>query len=76
VTNEEVLHGVKEERNILHKIKKRKANRIGHILRRNCLLKYVTERKKEGTIAVKARRGRRCMQLLHDHMRKKKDTGI
>jgi hypothetical protein len=38
VRNEEVLHRVKEERNILHTIKRRKANWIGHILRRNCLL--------------------------------------
>jgi hypothetical protein len=48
VRNEEVLHGVKEERNILHTIKRRKANWIGHILRRNCLLKHVIEGKKEG----------------------------
>jgi hypothetical protein len=34
---------VKEERNIVHTIKRRKANWIGHILRRNCLLKHVTE---------------------------------
>jgi hypothetical protein len=39
VRNEEVLHRVKEERNILHTIKRRKANWIGHSLRRNCLLK-------------------------------------
>jgi hypothetical protein len=39
VRNEEVLHRVKEERNILLTIKRRKANWIGHILRRNCLLK-------------------------------------
>jgi hypothetical protein len=31
----------KEKRNILPKIKRRKANWIGHILRRNCLLKHV-----------------------------------
>ena len=36
VRNEEVLLGVKEQRNILHEISKRKANWIGHILRRNC----------------------------------------
>jgi hypothetical protein len=30
---------VNEQRNILHEIRKRKANWIGHILRRNCLLK-------------------------------------
>jgi hypothetical protein len=41
VRNEEVLHRVKEERNIVHTIKGRNANWIGHILRRNCLLKHV-----------------------------------
>ena len=47
--NEEVLLRVKEQRNILHEIRKRKANWIGHILRRNCLLQGVIEGKiKEG----------------------------
>jgi hypothetical protein len=41
VRNEEVLLRVSEQRNILHEIRKREANRIGHILRRNCLLKQV-----------------------------------
>jgi hypothetical protein len=45
VRNEEVLHRVKEERNIIHTIKRRKAYWIGHILCRNCLLKHVIERK-------------------------------
>ena len=40
VRNEEVLLTVNEQRNILHE-KKRKANWIGHILRRNCLLKQI-----------------------------------
>jgi hypothetical protein len=48
VRNEEILHRVKEERNIVHTIKRRKANWIGHILRRNCLLKHVIERKIKG----------------------------
>jgi hypothetical protein len=43
VKKEEVLHRVKEEWNVLRKIKRRKANWIGHILRRNCLLNYVIE---------------------------------
>jgi hypothetical protein len=43
---EEVLRRVKEERNLLHTINGRKANWIGHILRRNCLLKHVEERHK------------------------------
>jgi hypothetical protein len=34
-----------EQRNILHEIRKRKANWIGHILRRINLLKYVNEGK-------------------------------
>jgi hypothetical protein len=41
--NEEVLQRVKEDRNMLQTIKRRKANWIGHILRRNCLLKHVFE---------------------------------
>jgi hypothetical protein len=45
VRNEEILLRVKEQRNILHEISKRKANFIGHILRRNCLLRQVNEGK-------------------------------
>jgi hypothetical protein len=52
VRNEEVLHRVNEERTIVHTIKRRKANWIGHILRRNCLLKHVIEGKLEGRIEV------------------------
>jgi hypothetical protein len=48
VRNEEVLLRVKEQRNILREIRKRKANRIGNILRRNCFLQRVTEGKIEG----------------------------
>jgi len=43
--SEEVLHRVKEERNILHKLKRRKVNWISHILRRGFLLKHIIERK-------------------------------
>jgi hypothetical protein len=46
----EVLLRVKEQRNILDEISKRKANRIGHILRRNCLLQQVIEGKIKGGI--------------------------
>jgi hypothetical protein len=60
----EVLHRVKEERNIVHSIKRRKANWIGHILRRNCLLKHVIEGKLEGRIEMTGRRGRGRKQLL------------
>jgi hypothetical protein len=46
----EELHRVKEERNILHTIKRGKARWIGHILLRNCLLKHVVEGKIEERI--------------------------
>jgi hypothetical protein len=46
--NEDVLLRVKGKRNILHKIRKRKANWIGLILRRNCLLQRVIEGKIKG----------------------------
>jgi len=61
VRNEEVLHRVKEEWNILH-TKKVKANWIGHILRRNNLIKYTLE----GKIEVMGRRENRCKQTLGD----------
>ena len=50
VRNEEVLHRAKEDSNILHTGDRRKANSIGHILRRNCLLKHIIEGKTEGVI--------------------------
>jgi hypothetical protein len=64
--NEEVLLRVKEQRNILHEITKRKSNWIGHILCRNCLLKGETKGKKKrgGGIEVTGRRGRRRRKLL------------
>jgi hypothetical protein len=66
VRNEEVLHRVKEDKNIVHTIKRRKANWIGHILRRNCLLKHVIKGKLEKRIEMKGRRGGRRKQLLDD----------
>jgi len=66
VRNEEVLLRVKEQRNILHLIRKRKANWIGHILRRNCLLQRVIEGKVQGRIEVRGRQGRRRGKLLDD----------
>jgi len=56
--NNEVILGVKDERNLLHTTNRRKANWIGHIMHRNSLLKHVIER--EGT----RRRGIRHKQLL------------
>jgi hypothetical protein len=46
----EVLLRVEEQRNILHETSKRKANWIGHVLRRNCLLRQVIERKIKGQV--------------------------
>jgi hypothetical protein len=43
VRNEEILPRVKEERKILLTIRRRKVNWIGHILRRDCLLKHVID---------------------------------
>ena len=60
--NEEVLQRVKEERNILQTIKRRKANWIGHILHWDCLLK---QGKIERTVGVTGREGRRRKQLLN-----------
>jgi len=67
-----LLHRVKEERNILHTIKKRKVNSIGHILRMNSLLNHVIEGKIEGRKTEK--RGRRSKQPLDD-LKEKRDTG-
>jgi hypothetical protein len=44
----ELLHRVKKELDILHTIKRMKANCILHFLSRNCLLKHVIEGKIEG----------------------------
>lgn len=43
-----------------------KANRIGHNLRRNCLLKRVTGGNIEEEMEVTGMRGRRRNQLLND----------
>jgi len=60
--NEDVLLRVKEQRKILHEMRKRKANWIGHILRRNCLL----QREDTRGIEVTGRQGRRRKKLLDD----------
>jgi hypothetical protein len=73
VRNEEVLHRVKEERNIVHTITRRKANWIGHILLSNCLLKHLIEQKIEGRIEIMEGRGRRRQQLLDDLKEKRRD---
>jgi hypothetical protein len=66
VRNEEVCLRVKEQRNILHEISKRKANWIGHILRRNCHIQQVIEGKIKRGIEVTGRRGRRRRKLVNN----------
>ena len=48
VRNDKVLHRVKEERNIIDITTRRKANWIGHILSKNCLLKHTIEGNMKG----------------------------
>jgi hypothetical protein len=64
---------VKEDRNILPTIKRRKANWIGHILCMNCLLKHVIEVKIEGKAEETGRWGRICKQSV-DHLKGKEKT--
>jgi ribosomal protein L35 len=67
VRNEEVLHRV-EEMNIIHTVKRKKTNWIGHILRRNCLLKHGIE----GKIEENRRRARRSGQVLGADLEEKR----
>ena len=62
----EVLLRVNEQRNILHEIRKRRANWIGHILRRNCLVQQMIEGKIKRQIEVIRMGGRRRKKLLGD----------
>ena len=75
VRNEEVLLRVNEQRNILHEIRKRKANWMGHILRRNCLLKQVIEGKIKGEMEV-ARREEEDVRSYWMTLRTGEDTLI
>jgi hypothetical protein len=70
VRNAEELQIVGEERIIVKIIKIRKANWIGHIFHRNCLLKHVIEGKIDGRVEVAGRR-RRKRKLLIDKLKKK-----
>ena len=71
VRNEEVLLIVKWQRNFVHEMRKRKADWIGHILRRNCLLQRVIEGQINGGIEVTGRRGRNRRKLL-DELKERK----
>jgi hypothetical protein len=66
VRNEELLLGMKENRNVIHTVKRRKTNWIGHSLLGNCLLKQVIEGKIQGGIEVTGRQGRRLKQIVDD----------
>ena len=61
VTNEQVLVRTGEKRTLLNNILRRKANWVGHILRRNCLLQHAIE----GQMTEAKGVGRRT-QLLDD----------
>jgi hypothetical protein len=47
------------------------ANRTGHILRRNCLVKHVIEARRNERIEVTGRRERRRKKLVDDLMEKR-----
>jgi hypothetical protein len=66
VKNIELLQRVNEERNIIHATAQKKANWIGHILSRNCLLKHVIEGKIEGRTETMERPGTGCKQAIQD----------
>jgi hypothetical protein len=51
-----ILQTVKDKRNTLRKIKRRKANWIGHTLPRSCLVKYIMKGKLEERIYGKTRK--------------------
>jgi hypothetical protein len=67
VINEEVLHRIKGEMNILPDTKRWKTNLISHIMGRNCVLTYVVEGKIEGM----RRRGRKRKQPMNDRNEKR-----
>jgi hypothetical protein len=60
----------------VNEISTRKANWIGRILRRNCLLRQVIEGKIKGVIEVTGSRGRRRRKLLDDHTLRTGDANL
>ena len=62
ITNEEVLNRVGEVRQLLMDIKKRKKTWIGHVLRRNGLMREVLEGRMRGKRTV----GRRRQQMMDE----------
>ena len=68
VTDEQVLDLIGEKRTLINNILRRKANWIGHILRRNCLLHDDIEGQMMEVKGV----GRRTTQLLDDLKNRKR----
>jgi hypothetical protein len=66
VKNKEVLQVVNEDLNALQAMQRDRPDWIGHISRRNWLLKKIVERKVEGRMEVTGRHGRRRKKLLDD----------
>ncbi|WP_410967417.1 hypothetical protein, partial [Salmonella sp. SAL04191] len=69
IRNEDVLQRIGESRKLIGKIRRRKANWVGHHLRRECMIKEVIEGKLEGRRAM----GRKRFQLI-DELRKNKES--
>ena len=67
VTSEQVLERVGAKKSLLNNVLHRKANWIGHILRRNCLLEAI-----EGQMMEVKEVGRRRTQLLDDLRNRRK----
>jgi hypothetical protein len=67
-----VLHS-RGRKKILRTIKRKEANWIGYILRRNCLLKHAIKGKLEGRIETTGRRGRRRKHPPDDLKKKRRD---
>jgi hypothetical protein len=63
VTNKQVIERIGETRTLINNTLRRKANWLGHILRRNCLLLDGIE---EQMTEVKGVGGRRRIELLDD----------
>ena len=72
VTNEHILDIIEQKRTLINNILSRKANWIGHILRRNCLLHDAIEGQMMEVKGV----GRRRTQLLDDLRKKEKILGV
>ena len=67
---EAALHAGKEDAKVLSTVNRWKGNRIGHIWRRNWLLKHVIYENIEGRVEMTETRRRRGKQLLDVLMEK------